>query len=92
QDKEAIRRKELQCLQENRRLVQEKANRKIAEEEEEARFAEEFRMEGEAYAADGATRERERREAMKTYGRQLKAQMRATSAMKRVVLMTNRER
>ncbi|CAN0058936.1 unnamed protein product [Ectocarpus fasciculatus] len=91
-DKEALRVDRLRCLEDNKRLMGDKAARKKAEEKLEAEYAQQFRIEGEMHVAKGLERKREVVREKKAYARMLEEQMRATRAALRTVQMTDTER
>ncbi|CAM9688214.1 unnamed protein product, partial [Ectocarpus sp. 8 AP-2014] len=91
-DKEALRVDRLRCLEDNKRLMGDKAARKKAEEKLEAEYAQQFRIEGEMHVAKGLERKREMVREKKAYARMLEDQMRETRAALRTVQMTDTER
>ncbi|CAM9707243.1 unnamed protein product [Ectocarpus sp. 13 AM-2016] len=91
-DKEALRVDRLRCLEDNKRLMGDKAARKKAEEKLEAEYAQQFRIEGEMHVAKGLERKREVMREKKAYARMLEDQMRETRAALRTVQMTDTER
>ncbi|CAB1101617.1 unnamed protein product [Ectocarpus sp. CCAP 1310/34] len=82
-DKQALRVDRLRCLEDNKRLVGDKAARKqvhrftpSAEEKLEAEYAQQFRIEGEMHMAKGLERKREMVREKKAYARMLEEQVR----------------
>eukprot|EP00903_Cladosiphon_okamuranus_P010163 g9623.t1 len=91
-DKEALRADRLRCLEDNKRLMDEKVARKKAEDLLEAKYAQQFRSEGEEHAAKDVARKNQMLRQKQDHARKLKDQMRATRAALKTVQMTDTER
>ncbi|CAM9096578.1 unnamed protein product [Hapterophycus canaliculatus] len=91
-DKESLRIDRLRCLEDNKRLMGEKMARKKEEDMLEAKYAKQFRSDGEEHVARDLARRREIARGKRAYGRKLEEQMRATKAALQTVQMTHTER